>query len=68
MQRFSANNRWQNADKSKTILKKRGKMMSTDQHKKEAPKKVNCKVITVSDTRTKKTDKSGSPNATPIYK
>lgn len=28
-------------------------------HKKEAPDKVNCKVITVSDTRTKETDKSG---------
>jgi len=40
--------------------KERGKMMSTEQHKKEAPKKVNCKVITVSDTRTKETDKSGS--------
>ncbi|AZV42702.1 molybdenum cofactor biosynthesis protein B [Peribacillus asahii] len=35
-------------------------MMSTEQHKKEALKKVNCKVITVSDTHTKETDKSGS--------
>ncbi|WP_078410934.1 MogA/MoaB family molybdenum cofactor biosynthesis protein [Priestia abyssalis] len=34
--------------------------MSVQQHKKEAPRKVNCKVITVSDTRTKETDKSGS--------
>jgi molybdenum cofactor biosynthesis protein B len=33
--------------------------MSVSQHKKEAPKRVNCKVITVSDTRTKETDKSG---------
>ena len=33
--------------------------MSTQEHKKEAPKKVNCKVITVSDTRDKDTDKSG---------
>lgn len=33
--------------------------MSTTEHKKEAPKSVNCKVITVSDTRTKETDKSG---------
>lgn len=29
------------------------------EHKKEAPSVVNCKVITVSDTRTKETDKSG---------
>lgn len=34
--------------------------MSVKQHKEEAPKKVNCKVITVSDTRSKETDKSGS--------
>ncbi|PFP27808.1 molybdenum cofactor biosynthesis protein [Bacillus sp. AFS073361] len=33
--------------------------MSTQEHKKAAPRKVNCKVITVSDTRTKETDKSG---------
>ncbi|MCQ6275853.1 molybdenum cofactor biosynthesis protein MoaB [Bacillus sp. V3B] len=33
--------------------------MSVSLHKKEAPKKVNCKVITVSDTRIKETDKSG---------
>lgn len=33
--------------------------MSTIEHKKEAPKKVTCKVITVSDTRTKEADKSG---------
>ncbi|WHZ02008.1 molybdenum cofactor biosynthesis protein B [Neobacillus sp. YX16] len=33
--------------------------MSTTEHKREAPKKVNCKVITVSDTRNKDTDKSG---------
>ncbi|WP_019154841.1 MogA/MoaB family molybdenum cofactor biosynthesis protein [Robertmurraya massiliosenegalensis] len=33
--------------------------MSTTEHKKEAPNKVHCKVITVSDTRTKETDKSG---------
>ena len=33
--------------------------MSTFEHKKEAPKSVNCKVITISDTRTKDTDKSG---------
>ena len=33
--------------------------MSTQEHKKEAPKKVKCKVITVSDTRNSETDKSG---------
>lgn len=33
--------------------------MSTTEHKQEAPKTVNCKVITVSDTRNKDTDKSG---------
>lgn len=33
--------------------------MSTMQHKQEAPRKVKCKVITVSDTRDKQTDKSG---------
>ncbi len=33
--------------------------MSTIEHKKEAPRAVTCKVITVSDTRTKEDDKSG---------
>jgi len=33
--------------------------MSKDEHKKLAPQTVSCKVITVSDTRTKDTDKSG---------
>ena len=33
--------------------------MSTQEHKMQAPKTVNCKVITVSDTRDKETDKSG---------
>jgi molybdopterin adenylyltransferase len=33
--------------------------MSTHEHKKEAPRTVHCKVITVSDTRTRETDKSG---------
>ncbi|MGG1677698.1 molybdenum cofactor biosynthesis protein B [Neobacillus sp. NRS-1170] len=33
--------------------------MSTKEHKQEAPKTVKCKVITVSDTRDKDTDKSG---------
>ncbi|WP_316570962.1 molybdenum cofactor biosynthesis protein B [Neobacillus sp. YIM B06451] len=33
--------------------------MSIQEHKKEAPKSVSCKVITVSDTRDKETDKSG---------
>ncbi|HEY2421123.1 MAG TPA: molybdenum cofactor biosynthesis protein B [Neobacillus sp.] len=33
--------------------------MSTKEHKKEAPKTVKCKVITVSDTRDQETDKSG---------
>ncbi|GHH97293.1 MogA/MoaB family molybdenum cofactor biosynthesis protein [Neobacillus kokaensis] len=33
--------------------------MSTKEHKMQAPKTVNCKVITVSDTRDKDTDKSG---------
>jgi molybdopterin adenylyltransferase len=33
--------------------------MSTQEHKSEAPKSVNCMVITVSDTRIQETDKSG---------
>ncbi|MBB5324488.1 molybdenum cofactor biosynthesis protein B [Anoxybacillus tepidamans] len=33
--------------------------MSVNEHKKEAPRVIRCKVITVSDTRTKETDKSG---------
>lgn len=33
--------------------------MSTHEHKMEAPKSVNCKIITVSDTRDIETDKSG---------
>jgi len=33
--------------------------MSIQEHKKEAPKAVRCKIITVSDTRDKETDKSG---------
>lgn len=33
--------------------------MSTQEHKKVAPSQVRCKVITVSDTRTPETDKSG---------
>ncbi|KKI91154.1 molybdenum cofactor biosynthesis protein B [Bacillus sp. SA1-12] len=33
--------------------------MSSIEHKLEAPHSVNCKVITISDTRTKETDKSG---------
>ncbi|MGE5700922.1 MAG: MogA/MoaB family molybdenum cofactor biosynthesis protein [Clostridia bacterium] len=33
--------------------------MSTQEHKAAAPRTVNCMVITVSDTRTKETDKSG---------
>ncbi|RBP93860.1 molybdopterin adenylyltransferase [Cytobacillus firmus] len=33
--------------------------MSTFEHKKEAPKEIRCKVVTVSDTRDKETDKSG---------
>ncbi|MED4224154.1 molybdenum cofactor biosynthesis protein B [Neobacillus cucumis] len=33
--------------------------MSTQEHKKEAPKEINCKIITVSDTRNQETDKSG---------
>lgn len=33
--------------------------MSTQEHKKAAPSQVRCKVITVSDTRTPETDKSG---------
>jgi molybdopterin adenylyltransferase len=34
-------------------------MNSTQEHKQQSPASVNCKVITVSDTRTKDTDKSG---------
>lgn len=33
--------------------------MSVHEHKQEVPSAVRCKVITVSDTRTKETDKSG---------
>lgn len=33
--------------------------MSVKEHKNEPPKQINCKVITVSDTRTTETDKSG---------
>lgn len=33
--------------------------MSTQEHKAQAPKQVGCMVITVSDTRTEETDKSG---------
>ncbi|RFU65999.1 MogA/MoaB family molybdenum cofactor biosynthesis protein [Peribacillus glennii] len=33
--------------------------MSVTEHKQEAPKYICCKVITVSDTRTRDTDKSG---------
>ena len=33
--------------------------MSTEEHKKLSPKSVVCKVITVSDTRNKETDKNG---------
>lgn len=33
--------------------------MSTAEHKEKAPKQVGCMVITVSDTRTEETDKSG---------
>ncbi|MFC4766418.1 MogA/MoaB family molybdenum cofactor biosynthesis protein [Effusibacillus consociatus] len=35
------------------------KIMSVEEHRKEAPKTVTCMVITVSDTRTEETDKSG---------
>lgn len=33
--------------------------MSTEEHKRDAPRVVNCKIITVSDTRTAETDRSG---------
>lgn len=33
--------------------------MGVEEHRKEAPKSVNCMIITVSDTRTEETDKSG---------
>lgn len=33
---------------------------SVEQHRKESPKMVNCMIITVSDTRTPETDKSGA--------
>ncbi|MDT3424621.1 molybdenum cofactor biosynthesis protein B [Paenibacillus forsythiae] len=35
-------------------------MNSVEQHRKEAPESVKCYIITVSDTRTMETDKSGS--------
>jgi len=34
--------------------------MSVHEHKSKATQPVRCKVITVSDTRTKETDKSGA--------
>ncbi|MDN4073822.1 MULTISPECIES: MogA/MoaB family molybdenum cofactor biosynthesis protein [Fictibacillus] len=34
--------------------------MSVEEHKKEAPLSVSCKIITVSDTRSVETDRSGS--------
>ncbi|MGJ9384866.1 MogA/MoaB family molybdenum cofactor biosynthesis protein [Salipaludibacillus sp. CF4.18] len=34
--------------------------MSVEEHKKEAPKSVSCMILTVSDTRTRVTDKSGT--------
>ncbi|RYM06544.1 MogA/MoaB family molybdenum cofactor biosynthesis protein [Sporolactobacillus sp. THM7-7] len=34
--------------------------MSVQEHKRQASQNVNCRVITVSDTRTKDTDKSGA--------
>lgn len=34
--------------------------MSVEEHKKEAPKSVACMILTVSDTRTLETDKSGA--------
>jgi molybdenum cofactor biosynthesis protein B len=33
--------------------------ISTEQHRQEAPKRVSCFVLTVSDTRTEETDRSG---------
>ncbi|MCQ6283350.1 MULTISPECIES: MogA/MoaB family molybdenum cofactor biosynthesis protein [Bacillus cereus group] len=33
--------------------------MSVTEHKKQAPKEVRCKIVTISDTRTEETDKSG---------
>ncbi|PGB01291.1 MogA/MoaB family molybdenum cofactor biosynthesis protein [Bacillus toyonensis] len=33
--------------------------MSVTEHKKQAPKEVRCKIVTISDTRTEDTDKSG---------
>ncbi|PFJ19477.1 molybdenum cofactor biosynthesis protein [Bacillus cereus] len=33
--------------------------MSVNEHKKQAPKEVRCKIVTISDTRTEETDKSG---------
>lgn len=33
--------------------------MSVTEHKKQAPTQVRCKIITISDTRTEETDKSG---------
>jgi molybdopterin adenylyltransferase len=32
---------------------------STEQHRREAPSSVSCAIMTVSDTRTSETDKSG---------
>ncbi|PGO33021.1 molybdenum cofactor biosynthesis protein [Bacillus cereus] len=33
--------------------------MSVTEHKKQAPKEVRCKIVTISDTRREETDKSG---------
>jgi molybdenum cofactor biosynthesis protein B len=41
------------------MRERRQMLMSVTEHKKEAPKQVGCMVITVSDTRTPETDKSG---------
>jgi molybdenum cofactor biosynthesis protein B len=38
---------------------RKGVSMSVKEHKREAPERVSCQVITVSDTRTFETDKSG---------
>ncbi len=47
-------------DKMKKSLEERkDEKMSVTEHKKQAPKEVRCKIVTISDTRTEETDKSG---------
>ncbi len=41
------------------LNERKDEKMSVTEHKKQAPKEVRCKIVTISDTRTEETDKSG---------